>query len=278
MEKKEGEHVCNARVDVDYSKGKPEIDFSYPGKNPNKDARKQGGYFGFIIIIWLIIGVLPFYISYGGDIVNQAYPKDCGNLSFNDLKYNKEIKYTGDLNYSFNISLSKVYGFDLTCDNKTHIFEYSPIEGYFYIKNSRDYDYILWGSWLYISTVVSFILNKLLTIWLIKQKWYQKWLPKVNAEGFLLKTRKKKYYKYESDDVLENVIVIPRFSNVELDYKTTGEFSKYLKNIKIREYKKRKIDVKTNKISKEKVEHFKWYVVFYFKKKPKNGYLEVIYQ
>jgi len=35
---------------------------------------------------------------------------------------------------------------------------------------------------------------------------------------------------------------------------------------------------KEKKKKKEKVNVYKWYAIFTFKEKPKNGYLEVIYQ
>ena len=63
-----------------------------------------------------------------------------------------------------------------------------------------------------------------------------------------------------------------------MDYKTEGDFSKQLVKIKIREYRERKINTRSKKVSKEKIDKFKWYTVFYFKDKPKNGYLEVMYQ
>ena len=35
---KEGKHVVNARVDVDYSKGKPTVKFGYPYKDKKKGS------------------------------------------------------------------------------------------------------------------------------------------------------------------------------------------------------------------------------------------------
>ena len=41
MEKKEGKYPVNARVSVDYSKGKPKIKFGYPRKPTDKEVIRQ---------------------------------------------------------------------------------------------------------------------------------------------------------------------------------------------------------------------------------------------
>lgn len=286
MIKKEGKYPCNARVDVDYSEKKPTIKFSYPGKIPKKDAIKQGGLFPTMLFIWIIIGVIPFGIFYYNyDILDYTYPKECNNFSINKFDARSETYFFGEnMNSSsnFNLSFDKVFGFNITCDNKTSIINYN-LEGNYFSSYSQTIDketWIFFGLiiWCYLALFISVYLNRLITRILIKKKWYQRWLPKANAEGVIFKKRRKKYMIFKSKDVLEKVIVIPKFSNVELDYKTTEDFSKQLQSIKIREYKERKINMKTKKISKKKVDHFRWYAIFYFKNKPETGYLEVIYQ
>ena len=78
------------------------------------------------------------------------------------------------------------------------------------------------------------------------------------------------------------MVIIPNFKNVILDYKTSGDFNKYLKNIKIREHswytmKKDKKNKELRK-SKKKVDVYSWSAKFFFEKAPKTGYLEVIYR
>ncbi|KKK78811.1 hypothetical protein LCGC14_2839810, partial [marine sediment metagenome] len=95
----------------------------------------------------------------------------------------------------------------------------------------------------------------------------KKHLEDFNAFPRVVSNIKESYKIFK--DLLENVLVIPSFSNVELDYKTKGEFSKYLVKIKIREHRNRKINIKSKKIGKEKMEICKWYAIFYFKQKPR---------
>lgn len=285
MEKKEGKHLCNARVDVDYSSGKPKIKFKYPGKNPKKDSAQQGGIFWIAMIIFLLIGITPYMIHEINSSEAVEYPSNCGNLSFNELHFNWTTTYQGFFNHTYQDSTDVVYGFNLTCDNKIHQFSfnvYGTSDSNPQFEEKKDYkkirENILWFFWLIISLYISLKINTQITKRLVKKKWYQKWLPKANADGILFKKKKKKYYKYKPEDMTGNVIVIPRFSNVELDYITAGDFGSKLKSITIREYKQRTINIKTKKKSKDKVEHFKWYAVFEFTSKPKKGFLEVIYQ
>lgn len=289
MEKKEGKHLCNARVDIDYSSGKPKIKFKYPGKNPNVDAINQGGIIYIALIIWVLIGIIPFAIHSINSSSTVDFPSQCGNFSLDELHYNISIVIMGDISYNNQSSFGSVYGFNVTCDNATHVLRWNPNKEsgkppkFYEDAGSRDTEsmaiYLAWIIWAHLSLIISAVINKhLVTRFLVKKKWYQKWLPKANADGMLFKKKVKKYCKYRPRDMTGNVIVIPRFSNVELDYITAGDFGSKLKSITIREYKERTINIKTKKKSKEKVEHFKWYAVFEFTSKPKNGFLEVIYQ
>lgn len=270
MIKKEGKHLCNARVDIDYSNENPKIKFKYPSKNPKKDSILQGGTTFILMIIFLLIGIIPYSIYEFNSSKIVEYPSNCENLLFNEVH---------------NGNIDVVYGFNLTCDNKVHQFKFNGYESSTtnpQFEEEKDYQKIkkkiLWSFWIIISLVISFKINNQITKKLVKKKWYQKWLPKANANGIIFKTKKKKYYKYKPKDMTGNVIVIPRFNNVELDYITKGDFGSKLKSITIREYKQRTINIKTKKKSKDKVEQFKWYAVFEFTSKPKKGFLEVIYQ
>ncbi len=287
--KAEGKHLVNSRVDVDYTGKKPKVKFGYPQKDVKKTARNHGGQkYGFYII-FILIFFIPFIIFGYADVSPEpaTYPSECGDLSLDELNYTRSVVYKGDLNISYNESVQRVYGFNITCDNKTHILNFNS-EGYF-SGSAQNYELepkiigmntmLFWALYLYLSLFLSLFLNSwLINSWLIKQRWYQKWLPIANANGVLIKKKRKKYRKFFSKDVLDSVVIIPKFKNIELDYKTTGDFNKYLTKIKIREYREGKINIKTGKIKKEKMDDLIWYAIFYFKNKPKKGYLEVIYQ
>ena len=286
MVEKHGTWPANARVDVDYSKGKPKINFTYPknGDSAKKQASKQNR-FGPHTIILLIITISFMYYPYliNGMDTGLSYPGEC-NVSLDEHYINMSWYTDSDgRNTTINKYREWITGANFTCDNKTYLVKFSDgdmggygkFEGFYNADiRIRELSMILL-QFMLIPVILFFILNRLITNFLIKQKWYQKWLPKHQAEGWL-KRRRKKYIKFTPEDIENNMVEIPLFSNVELDYKTEGEFSDKLERIKIREHQYNKY--KKGKVGKKKVELFKWYARFYFKDKPKKGYLEVIFQ
>jgi hypothetical protein len=277
---------CNARIDIDYTEGKPKIKIGYTSKNPKKDAYDQNRIGIQFIIIFLIIFGIPFTLLDFIDF-SASYPTSC-NVTLNEYHSNwktdvyKNIN-RNESNYTINNSYDSITGANFTCNNgnysvyfKTdYLLEDLNNKGFYY----KDYNNIditlelLIIAFFIDLLVLTFFVNNLVTKILIKQKWYQKWLPKYMAGN---KNRKKKYYKFNKEDVIDNVIIIPDFKNVELIYNTKGDFSKQLIKIKIREHRHR--EYKKQKVGKLKVNNYKWYALFFFKQKPKDGFLEVIYQ
>lgn len=259
METKKGKIPVNAKVDIDYSSKKPKISFGYTSNKPMKDAYKQnivGPHTMILMALWFVFFMLMSYPA------NIDLPEDCNLIGQNQSQYWKYELY-------------------LECDtgNFTAFFR----------------DYKEWGSPYYGSLVeetytpskelirlvilifgslaAMIILNIIITKILIKNKWYCNWLPKHMAGS---NKKKKKFKRFNKKDVLENVIIIPKFSNVELDYKTKGDFSNCLEKIKIRNYQEQSI--KNGKLGKKKKDVYKWYAIFYFERQPENGSMEVIYQ
>ncbi|MFW6233415.1 MAG: hypothetical protein ACOC3Z_02010 [Nanoarchaeota archaeon] len=286
MVRKEGKIPCNCRVDVDYSGKKPKVKFGYPSKNPKKEAIKQAGNVYIFIIIFFIIGILPCYFlsTQTGDLNYKPTPENCGNLTYNKLEFNLTSYCSGDCyTENFTKNIKRTYGFNITCDNETYVINYENYGGYFSshegINNYGLFlDIVGIYIWLILSYLLSRIIDKLITKRLIKSEKYRKWFPEKNARGWLIPKISKNYRKFLPSDVFENVLIIPHFKNIELDYKTEGDFNKYLKKIRIREYRKQSINIKNKKVSKNKPKHFDWYTIFVFDKKPKKGYMEVIYQ
>jgi len=275
---KKGKIPVNARVDIDYSQEKPKIKFSYTSKNPKKDAVSQNK---FIIILSLFIFfTFIFYLILYFYPLNNTYPEYC-NVTLNESHYNYSSNYeiynNGNYsNHSFNYTFNRVLGADFICDNGNYSLEFKPqlnlrdLPSNFYQNNKMNF---LSNYGIFVCILLAILISYPITKWLVKKKWYQEWIPKHNAGR---KNKRKKYYKFKSKDVLENVVIIPKFQNVELIYKTDGDFSKYLNKIKIREYRHYKY--RKQKVGKLEVDNFTWYAIFYFKQTPKNGYLEVIYQ
>jgi len=283
MVEKHGKYPANARVDVDYSKGKPKIKFSYP---PSKKGIKKEtiSQHSFGIHTGIIVFIL--YLCFGWlvtmDIGNQDYPTNCV-VQLNKHYINTSVYVDID---GFNITKSNhskwVSGANFTCDNGFYEVYFSKqnsinYEGGFLGKSKRKglliTEVLLSMMWLF--GLIGYCLNKIVTKILVNSKKYQRWFPEHQANGFISK-RFKRYIKFKPKDVENNMVEIPLFSNVELDYKTTGDFDKYLERIKIREHQYNKY--KKGKIGKKKIEIFKWYARFYFKKTPKNGHMEVVFQ
>lgn len=76
-------------------------------------------------------------------------------------------------------------------------------------------------------------------------------------------TSKYKRLKVNKEAIINNMFIIPKFSNVVLEYKATGDFAKQIKNIKI--------------LNHYKNDAYKFLAVIQFKKKPQNGNLYLDY-
>lgn len=280
MEEKHGTWPANARVDVDYSKGKPKIKFDYPenGDSAKKQADKQNrfGPHSFILIIIMLCFIYYPLIQY--DYV--SYPSEC---NFSEDSYESNFSLINHLTGNeSNIAYKSIYGYNITCGNETYKIKFNTLSrpitlpAGFISDSTTTKDLIKYFClWFILPIILFFIVNRLVTKYLIRQKWYQKWLPKHQAEGWLGK-KTKKYIKFTPEDVENNMVEIPMFNNVELDYKTDGEFSDKLERIRIREHQYYKY--KKGKVGKKKVELYKWYARFYFKDKPKTGSMEIIFQ
>lgn len=288
MEKKEGKIPVNARVDINYSNGKPKIKFGYTSRNPRKDAIEQN-FYGYTCMIIIMIFVLIPAVTYDDYIFEGNYPEFC-NVTLDDYHSNSSsfiTKYANGnwSNSTFNYTYDAIYGANFICDKYNYSVSFRPNSGWrskiiekqggFWNNDatSTTKQALIFPAVIMISFALAILLNIFATKWIVRQKWYQKWLPKHMAGN---PNRKKKYYKFKPDDVIDNVIIVPNFKNIELIYKTDGEFSKYLKSVKIREHRHRVY--KKQKVGKLKVNNYRWYAIFSFIKKPKNGFLEVIYQ
>jgi hypothetical protein len=258
-QEKNGKYFVNSRVDIDYSGKKPKIKFGYPQKNPKRQSKFSGA---VNPISLLLIVAIPYILSQFFTFypINISYPNNCTNLFI----YNE----------------TNITGFNITCNTGNYSFTYKNTRNIiddgvrWNMKNTIIYSALLIIPIYFVGIIVFFFLAILITIPLSKTNWYKKWFPKINARG-----KRRFYYKFTKKDVENNIVEIPSFKNIILDYKTKGDFNKYLKKIKIREhrynsYKKVKGKYKVGKLIKQ--ESY-WYARFYFSQKPKDGYLEVIY-
>jgi len=150
------------------------------------------------------------------------------------------------------------------------------------------FEYIFWF-WLIINiptiVAINFITNKLVIIILVSQVLiipflinflFKKQLAAITPD-FMAFISKKKKTIFKPKDILEDMqegyyCEIPLFNNILLDYIATKDFSKFLTLFEIREHNFRYV------IGKRKVNDGIWYARFYFKDKPKDGELEVLFK
>ena len=120
-----------------------------------------------------------------------------------------------------------------------------------------------------------FFIPLIATFITLKNKKLLSYMPQINMFSSLLLGHSfyKKITKLDS-----TTYKLPLFSNVFLDYKTKGEFAKYLYKVEIKEHKltfKRKLWFFKRKDMKN---DYLWYAEFKFKKIPKTGYLEIMFR
>lgn len=255
MKKISEPETYNARIKIDYSKNKPQVSFKYP----NKKLQTRGSMFIFISFIWIII-VLIGHTGYN----LETY------LSFEEIMHGKTTmqKY---------VECSALY----------------PNQSLTNYSNVRDNlcNEILKGNRLrnilaILILCAVFFLPPTVIYFPFKKKW-NKVYPEVNA--FLAR---KKLKIFRAKDVKEDLynekefkyfVELPVFSNIVCDYKATKDFTKYMKEFEIQEYKfsyLRKKRIKTGKKKKKyrEINEGIWYARWYFNKKPNQGYLRVVFK
>ena len=120
-----------------------------------------------------------------------------------------------------------------------------------------------------------FFIPLLATLITINNKKLLSYMPQINMFSSLLLG----YSFHKKITNLDSTTYkLPLFSNVFLDYKTKGEFAKYLYKVEIKEhdlkFRRRKWFFKIKDMKND----YLWYAEFKFKKIPKTGYLEISFK
>jgi len=238
----------NARINIKYSGKKPKVRFSYP--IPDKNNPVRGSMFQYIFLIWVILSLIVISFWVGG--FNQGI-----------LSYGKD-----------NLQLYS------ECSAKNYLItltNYSRIEeeicNQFIDKSNFRKKY---AKSILLKLFLVFI-PPFLIYYPFKKKW-DAFYPEFNALH-----SEKKIRTFKGKDIIEDengiYVELPIFNNVICDYKAIGDFSKNLREFEIREHKFHYL--KKTKIGKRRIKkynEFIWYSRWYFNKKPKKGYLKVIFK
>lgn len=253
MKEYNGENPQNARIKINYSGKKPKVKFSYPVNK--KDTKTNVSLFPAMMMIWILMNI-PVLIYF----------------SLNDKDF-FEVKVDYNLSREYNVS------------NYTDFLRYynqeTKINSTYKLLNEKGYEKIFDKELLRVLLLYSyFILIPLLIYLPFKKKW-NKFAP--DYQAFMTRKRYKKFNKRDIRTKEEGTyyLELPIFHNVILDFKATKEFSKYLNEFEIEEYKFEYYKKQKSKLTKKKQRPKNetiWYARWYFNEKPKTGELEVIYK
>ena len=254
MKEINGNKTINARIRIDYSKNKPQVSFRYP----DKKNQSSGSMFFDIFFIWVVICIpLVFYATHEhtkDTLLEKAEQLNTSNYTeFIDYFSSKEY-----LDWKFKKSNEPT--------SKQLINSFSDL-----------YSII----WLIVFIPPFIIYFPFVKFWRRIYPDYQAFISRKKYKKFLvkdIKVNKQEKYPY--------YIELPIFKNIVCDFKASKDFSKYMKEFEIEEYKfssyqKYRIPRSKQKGKKKyfrKVNEYLWYARWYFDKKPINGILEVIFK
>jgi len=278
-----GKLPVNSRITIDYTQSPVKIDFGYPDPDTSV-VRKSSVTFLismlFTAIIFLILlGIYSYFLQ------PMIYP----HIGPVDTKINQII--ISDFQYYTNgIPNGTHYGFDkllinYTWNNKIY---YSKLflsrEGLFFLipyfyepDTKRNLMLFFQGSVL---MIIFFGLIFLNSFWVAKvfrdTKWGNKKFPELNKK---LNDAKYSAEFFPQDFPSNNIIEIPLFKNMYMDYEATDDFAEHLQKISIIEHPFNRFIKKGLPFSKKRKNIIKkpnvylWKCIFEFKDKPKTGQL-----
>ncbi len=250
MEEYNGKIPQNARININYKGKKPKVSFKYPVDKKNSKTIMS------MCAQFMILGLLlstpgTFYYDLGDSINNN---------------------------------------FD-----ETRLREFSECVARHPIETLTDFSNVKYEIckkhkiWNNLEMTRRILLNLLLImlpliltmlVYFSRKKYWDSKYP-----DFAAWTSRKKYRRFTKVDLQEKdgrvFIELPIFNNIVCDFEATRDFSKYLEEFDITEYKfkyykkrKCKITKKKKRFNNETIFYARWY----FKNKPKTGYLEVIFK
>lgn len=272
MKEIKGNSPKNARIKIDYSKNKPKVTFSYPCKK----YQTSGSMFFYLFILFFILFIIGYAINELSMVKFNL--KDAINFNYSYYIYNDSnlYKWTECYKQNSNYSFQELY--KNICKDKITENNIGIITGIKELIVGKKNNFLA-------SVLVAYLVASL--IYLPFRKYWKNVYPKF--QGF---TARKKITRLVSKDIKfdeEYYCEIPVFNNIVLDYNATQDFSKYLELFEIREhkfkyyFKRHRRKIKLSKKQKQRRKHrgfneYVWYARFYFKEKPKKGYIEVIYK
>ena len=250
MKEHNGEVPQNARININYRGKKPKVSFKYP--IDKKNTQTMGSMAEYFFILGTILS-LPGVIYYGlGDAIDNDFDKT-RLREFSECVAEHPIETLTDF--------SKVK-YEICKEPKIYDNKEEALRGLL--------DLFLLLLPLMVTMLVYFVRKK---------EWDSKY------PDFKAWEASKKYRRFTKVDIQEKdgrmFVELPVFNNVVCDFTATRGFNKYMEEFDITEhkfkyYKKRKCKL----TKKKKMFHNEvlFYAKWYFKERPEDGYLEVIFK
>ena len=161
------------------------------------------------------------------------------------------------------IFLTGIFGFYMICFMLPVIYGLAIIGSLLHFTDQTIFTLIIFSISQFVLMTVYF------SLWYFRKAWRKKCFPELNyklcANMFfgIKRLGKTKIKEINQESLINNKIIIPYFNNIIMEYKAKKDFGKQLKSIKI--------------INIFKADPFKFFCVFEFRKKPKDGSLWVKY-
>jgi hypothetical protein len=291
-----GKLPVNSRILVDYTKNPPTIDFEYPDPDTSVIRKSDATYLFSIFIAGIMMIIFIFgYVAY-------IQPKMYTNISSLDTTINEisVVDFQRFNQTSGHYINGTHYGFDkliinYTWNNKPRstslilstVGSLFPIPVFEEAHHGAFMDAVsLEGMQALILVILFVILAYVNSFWVAKiftnTKFGNKNYPKLNKK---LHDARYSAEFFPKDLPANNIIEIPLFKNMYMDYDATEDFADYLQKVSIIEHPfnihirkgwpfiRLLPFMKKTEIKKPQV--YLWKCVFEFKEKPKDGQLIV---
>jgi Na+-transporting methylmalonyl-CoA/oxaloacetate decarboxylase gamma subunit len=286
-----GKLPVNSRIFIDYTKTPPAIDFGYPDPD-TKVVRKSdityiismffAGLMILVLVILFMLYIQPrLYPNIGpsNTVINQAFITDFQyytNGTHNGTHYGFDAIL---VNYTWN---NKVRYAEIELSQEGSLFPVPYFTEDAHLSLNRTLFILVQALGLVFIFIILVILN---TFWVAKvfkdTKWGNKKFPELNKK--MHDAHYSAEFTPENFPTDKNIIEIPLFKNMYMDYDATGDFAEQLIKISITEHPFNRLTKKGNPFRKKgsikgihiikKVNVYLWKCAVEFKDKPKDGSL-----
>jgi hypothetical protein len=283
-----GKLPVNSQIFIDYTKTPPSIEFGYPDKDTSVVRKSDVTYliaiFFAVLMILILVILFMYYIqpvlypSIGSSntVINQAFITDFQYYNSSGVPNGTHYGFDAILiNYTWN---NKAYYTKIRLSQEGSLFPVPYFTEDAHYSMNRSLFIIAQGAGIAILFIILTILN---SFWVAKvfkdTKWGNRKYPELNKKFH--DARFSAEFTPENFPQDKNIIEIPLFKNMYMDYDATGDFAEQLMKVSIIEHPFNRLIKKGLPFSKKRKNIIKkpnvylWKCIIEFKDKPKDGML-----